>query len=70
MATQMNNPNQIVAERIVAALEAKDILLPASTKGLAGKLEAGRYSSSDWVTLLGLDDKTRKQNAKAETQKH
>lgn len=66
----MSNPNQIVAERIVAALEAKDILLPASTKGLAGKLEAGRYGTSDWVTLFGLDDKTRKQNAKDETQKH
>jgi hypothetical protein len=70
MASQMSNPNQIVAERIVAALEAKDILLPASTKGLAAKLEAGRYGSSDWVTLFGLDDKTRKQNAKDETQKH
>jgi hypothetical protein len=70
MASQMSNPNQIVAERIVAALEAKDILLPASTKGLAAKLEAGRYGSSDWVTLFGLDNKTRKQNAKDETQKH
>ena len=66
----MSNPNQIVADRIIAALEAKDVLLPASTKGLAGKLEAGRYSSSDWVTLFGLDDKTRKQNAKTETKKH
>ncbi len=66
----MSNPNQIVAERIVAVLEAKDLLLPASTKGLAEKLEAGRYSSSDWITLLGIDDKARKQNAKAETQKH
>jgi hypothetical protein len=70
MASQMSNPNQIVAERIVTALEAKNILLPASTKGLAGKLEAGRYSSSDWVTLFGLDDNTRKQNVKTETQKH
>ena len=66
----MINPSQIVAERIVTALEAKDILLPASTKGLAAKLEAGRYGSSDWVTLFGFDDKTRKQNAKDETQKH
>ena len=66
----MNNPNQIVAERIIAALETKDILLPASTKGLADKLAAGRLGSSDWVTLFGLDEKTRKQNAKDETQKH
>lgn len=66
----MSNPNQIVAERIVAALEAKDILLPASTKGLADKLAAGRVGGSDWVTVLGLDDKTRKQNAKDKTEKH
>jgi hypothetical protein len=30
----MSSPNQIVAGRIVAALEAKDILLPASMTGL------------------------------------
>jgi len=66
----MSNPNQIVAARIITALEAKDILLPASTKGLAAKLEAGRYGSSDWVTLFVLDDKTRKQNAKDEIKKH
>lgn len=66
----MTNPNQTVAERIVAALDTKDILLPASIKGLADKLAAGRVASSDWVTLFGLDDKTRKQNAKDETQKH
>ena len=66
----MSNPNQIVADRIVAALEAKDVLLPASTKGVAAKLAAGRYGGSDWVTLLGLDAKTRKQNAKEETPKH
>ena len=66
----MSNPNQIVAEHIIAALEAKDILLPASTKGLAAKLETGRCGSSDWITLFGLDNETRKQNAKDETQKH
>jgi hypothetical protein len=70
MASQMSNPNQIVADRIVAALEAKDVLLPASTNGLAVKLGAGRLGGSDWVTLLGLDTKARKQNAKEETQKH
>lgn len=66
----MSNPNQTVAERIVTALEAKDVLLPASMKGLADKLAAGRLGSSDWVTLLGLDAKTRKQNVKDESQKH
>jgi hypothetical protein len=70
MANQMSNPNQVVAERIVAALESKDVLLPVSMKGLADKLAAGRLGSSDWVTLFGLDDKARKQNAKDETQKH
>ena len=66
----MSNPNQTVAERIVAALEAKDILLPVSTQGLTEKLAAGRLGGSDWVTLLGLDAKTRKQNVKNETKKH
>lgn len=66
----MSNPNQIVAEFIANILESKDVLLPASTKGLADKLAAGRVGSSDWITLFGLDDKTRKQNAKEETQKH
>lgn len=66
----MSNPNQTVAGRIVAELEAKDVLLPASAKGLAEKLASGRLGSSDWITLFGLDDKTRKQNAKDETQKH
>ena len=28
----MSNPNQIVAEQIVSALEAKNILIPESTK--------------------------------------
>lgn len=66
----MKTPNQTVAERIVTALEAKQILLPASTKGLAEKLANGRVASSDWVTLFGLDEKTRKANAKQnETQK-
>lgn len=60
----MTTPDQIVAERIVAALEAKDILLPASTKGLCEKLAAGRIGSSDWITLVGTDANTRKQNAK------
>ena len=54
----------------IAALEAKDVLLSASTKGLADKLATGRLGGSDWGTLFGLDDKTRKQNAKDETQKH
>lgn len=63
----MSNPTQIVAERIVTALEAKGILLPTSTKELADKLAAGRYGASEWITLFGLDDKTRKQNAKDET---
>ena len=66
----MSNPNQTVAARIVAALEAKDILLPASTKGLVDKLAAGKVGGSEWVTLFGLDEKARKQNAKDETQKH
>ena len=66
----MSNPNQTVAERIVAALEAKDILLSASTKGLAVKLAAGKVGSSDWVTLFGLDGKVRNQNVKDKTQKH
>ena len=66
----MSTPNQIVAERTIAALEANDILLPASTKGLADKLANGRVGGSDWITLIGLDDKSRKQNAKNETQKH
>jgi hypothetical protein len=66
----MSNPNQTVAERIVAELEAKGLLLPASTKGLTEKLAAGRVGGSDWVTLFGLDAKTRKQNAKDETKKH
>ena len=62
----MSTPNQIVAERIVAALEQKGILLPDSTKGLGEKLAAGRLSWSDWVTVFGLDAKSRKQNAKDE----
>lgn len=66
----MNNPNQIVAERIVAALEAKGVLLPVSTKGLTDKLAVGRLGSSDWVTLFGLDEKTRKGNAEDKTQEH
>lgn len=66
----MSNPNQIVAERVVAALEAKDVLLAGSTKGLADKIAAGRLGGSDWVTLLGLDEKARKQNANNQTKKH
>jgi hypothetical protein len=69
MASQMSNPNQTVAERIVADLEAKDILLPASTTGLAAKLASGRLTSSEWITLFGLDANTRKQNGKDEAQK-
>ncbi len=70
MESKMSSPSQIVAERIIAALEAKNVLLPASTKGLADKLATGRVGSSDWVTLFGLDDKTRKQDAKVKTQEH
>jgi hypothetical protein len=66
----MSTPNKIVAERIAIALETKGVLLPASTKGLAEKLSAGKLGSSDWVTLFGLDDKTRKHDAKNQTQKH
>jgi acetylglutamate kinase len=70
MASQMSTPNEIVATRIAEALEAKKILLPDSAKGLVGKLSAGQLTSSDWVTLFGLDAKARKQNAKDETKKH
>ena len=66
----MSTPNQIVAERIVAGLEAEDILLSASAKGLAEKLASGRLGGSDWVTLFGRDQETRKQHGKDETQKH
>lgn len=66
----MSNPNKTVADRIVAALEAKNILLPASTKGLADKLASGRFDASNWVTLLGLDAKAREQHGKDQTEKH
>lgn len=66
----MSNPNQIVAERTVVAMEAQDLLLATSTKRLAEKLAAGRLSATDWITLFTLDAKTRKQNVEDETQKH
>lgn len=66
----MSNPNQTVAARIIAAFEANDILRATSTKGLLEKLAAGRISSSEWITLFGLDAKSRNENAKDKTQKH
>ena len=66
----MSTPNKIVADRIVAALEAKDLLLQVSTNGLAAKLAAGRYSSSDWITLFSMDMQKRKENVKDKAQNH
>jgi hypothetical protein len=66
----MNNPNQVVASRIVSKLEADNILLQASTAGLADKLSTGRVSSSDWITLFGVDTKAREEHAKDKTQEH
>lgn len=66
----MSNPNQIVAERITAALAERKVLLPDSTKGLTERLASGQIGASDWVTLFGLDEKKREQDAKIEDQKH
>ena len=63
----MSTPNEIVSQRIVDALQAKDILLPASIKGLAENLSCGQLGSSQWVTLFGLDQKARKQDVKDQT---
>ncbi len=64
----MSTPNEIVGDRIVNALEAENILHPASTKGLAAKLSSGQLGSSDWVTLARLDTSNRKQNDQDKTQ--
>jgi len=63
----MSTPNEIVSQRIVDALQAKDILLPASVKGLAENLSSGQLGSSQWVTLFGLDQKARKQDVRDQT---
>ncbi len=66
----MKSPNDIVAERVAAALEAADALLPESTIGLTRKLAEGKMAPSDWVTLIGLDEKARKNNGNNQTKKY
>lgn len=58
----MSSPNQQVAEAIVSKLEADGILLADSMKDLTGKLAAGKYASTDWITLVGLDALNRKKH--------
>ena len=62
MDSKISSPNQQVAEAIVSKLEADGVLLTESMKDLAVKLTAGKMSSSDWITLVGVDVSNRKKH--------
>jgi len=59
----MSTPNDQAAERILKAVEDKNLLSPENVKTLTSKFAAGRMTASDWTVLVKSELLSPKTNA-------
>lgn len=50
----MKTPDEVVAERITAALLEKALITDEDAKTLAGRIARGEVKDTDWTTLLKM----------------